>query len=176
MGGTKWGGFDMRKHEITHEKLLAELFYDLNTGIFVRKKSCKGRKTGEKVGHLRNDGYLVTTFHGKFFYLHRLAWFYVYGQYPENLIDHIDRNKSNNKINNLRKVNYLQNSQNLNRHKDNQSGYKGVWKHSNTKWRSGICVDGKMKYLGTFDDVEKAHIAYQKASKELQIYGVYSNV
>lgn len=166
----------MKTELISHKELLEEIFYDPQTGIFTRKKSCKGAKAGDIVGCLRKDGYLVTSIHKKFFYLHRLAWFYVYGEHPKNLIDHIDRNKKNNKIENLRIVNYAENSQNSNKHKDNTSGYKGVWKHTKNRWRAGICVNGKMDYLGTFLQIEDAVIAYETASKEKQKFGVFKNV
>ncbi len=150
-----------------YDLVTTELSYDPSTGIFTRKKSCKGCRKDSIVGSKTKHGYLVTSFHRKQIYLHRLAWFFVYKEMPNGLVDHIDGDKTNNKINNLRIVNFSENAQNSFRHFDNKSGYKGVWKHSDKKWRSGICLNGKMKYLGLFDNPKDAHNAYVKESQIL---------
>ena len=161
---------------LTYDQLVEELHYDQITGIFTRKKSCKGRKENAIVGSKRKDGYLTTSFRRKFFYIHRLAWFYIYKEWPNGLIDHINGIKSDNRIDNLRIVTHSQNLQNSKKHIDNASGYKCVWKHSETKWRSGICFNGKIKYLGLFDDPQSAYQAYLSASKIYHTHNSNKNV
>lgn len=162
---------------IEHTELLKQLSYDPTTGIFIRNQSCKGYKAGKIVGCKRKDGYLVTTFNKKFFYVHRLAWFFVYKEMPNQLIDHINGIRSDNRIENLRVVTFFENAQNLKVHKDNKAKLKGAyWNEQNKNWRSSIRVNGKVINLGCFKTAEEAHCAYVKASKEYQTHGIYKNV
>ena len=162
---------------IEHSELLKQLSYDPTTGIFTRIKSCPGFKVGKIVGCKRKDGYLVTTFQKKFFYVHRLAWFYVYKEMPSDLIDHINGIRNDNRIENLRVVTHPQNAQNAKHHKDNKSGLKGAyWHKANKNWRSSILVNGKKIDLGSFKSAIDAHQAYVEASKKHQTHGIYKNV
>ncbi|WP_230878255.1 HNH endonuclease signature motif containing protein [Burkholderia sp. 9779_493] len=103
-------------------------------------------------------------------YAHRLAWFYVYGEWPSGDIDHIDGVRTNNAINNLRDVPRGVNMQNQRRARSNNrtSGLLGVtWHARRYRWCAQIQVDGKRKGIGYFDDAETAHQAYLDAKRKL---------
>jgi hypothetical protein len=83
----------------------------------------------------------------------------------EKVVDHIDMNKTNNNLNNLQIVSFRENVS----YKRGKSEYTGVyWHKDNEKWYSRITINKKSKYLGSFDDENKAHLAYQKALKALK--------
>lgn len=89
---------------------------------------------------------------------HVIAWMLVYGEYPD-MIDHIDGNRANNRISNLRLANRAQNGQNSKPQQNKSSQYKGVWKVEQ-KWRAGIVVNGKRVHLGYFTREKDAARAY----------------
>lgn len=139
--------------------------YDLNTGEFTRIKAVKGHKVGSKVGTIGNHGYLVIYYNGKQCLAHHLAWYITYGIWPK-MLDHIDGNKLNNALSNLRETNKQLNG--LNRPHDK---LKGAYKVKNG-WFSSITIHKKPIYLGYFATKELAHEAYVIAAtnynKELQ--------
>jgi len=101
------------------------------------------------------------------FQAHRVAWLLYYGEWPDGTIDHIDRDKTNNKIANLRVVTVSQNSRNRSCRKDSVSGYKGVRKLPKGTYRIKICKDGKHFYREGFLTPEEAALAYNDMAKEL---------
>jgi len=119
--------------KLTYDRLKEVLFYDQNTGIFLWKYSKQSRFVGEIAGSKNNKGYRSISIDGVLYKEHRLAWFYVYGKWPENEIDHINRIKIDNKISNLREVTKSQNRQNINVKKNNKSGCRGVSWHKTHK-------------------------------------------
>lgn len=122
---------------------------------------------GAVAGSQRPDGYLSIGLLGRSYLAHRLAWFYVYGEWPENHIDHIDGRKSNNKISNLRKATASQNHQNKYKAASN-SGLVGVsWCKREGRWRAYIKADGVMRSLGYHKTKEEARAAYLKAKQVL---------
>lgn len=101
---------------------------------------------------------------GKRYFTHRMIWLLVYGAWPENEIDHIDRNTMNNKIDNLRAATRNENQHNLGMNKNNSSGYPGVSFHKlRNKYQAHIVINGKKKYLGYRNTAEEAYLAYQLA-------------
>jgi hypothetical protein len=90
---------------------------------------------------------------------HRLAWYLHYGHLPNNSIDHIDGNRNNNKIQNLRDVTAQQNQWNHTKAK----GY--YWHKSSNKFCAYIKINGKMKHLGLFQTKQEARNAYLKAKE-----------
>lgn len=103
---------------------------------------------------------------------HRLAWFYTYGRWPTQDIDHINEVKNDNRFCNLREATRAQNMQNVRKHKHNTSGLKGVCWHSQRKrWRAFIFLDRKQKHLGLFDTKEDAYAARKQAEKKFNFYG-----
>ncbi len=126
----------------------------------------KGPKSKGAVGTISKAGYAAISIDDKKYYLHRLAWFYMTGEWPENEIDHIDMNKANNKWINLRKATHRQNQANVAKRKDNTSGSKGVYysKHA-SKWIANISCNGKTINLGCHDTKEEAALTYEQAAK-----------
>lgn len=96
---------------------------------------------------------------------HRLAWFLHYGEWPTCQVDHINGDRHDNRISNLRLASSSENQRNRKRPKNNTSGYKGVsWIEHYQMWQATIKFDGKNKYLGRFDTPEEASDAYNKAA------------
>jgi hypothetical protein len=94
----------------------------------------------------------------------------VYGFTPKN-IDHIDGNRTNNKILNLRDVTHQQNMMNRKKRADSKSAYKGISKVKNS-WIAEIWFEKKRHYLGSFKSEHDAGLAYQEAAKK--IYGNFA--
>ena len=96
---------------------------------------------------------------------HRLAWKIYYGEDPPDIIDHIDGDGSNNKIENLRAATIFQNGWNAKKSSRNKSGYKGVsFNTQRNKWRAAIHVNKKTILIGYYSTPQEASEAYQKAS------------
>ena len=142
---------------LTHEQLLASAKYDPDTGVFTRKNKQLGTDNG--------SGYLKFSVNGKLYFAHRLAWFYVHGAWPDGLVDHINRNKSDNRIINLRVVGHSKNGHNANLSRRNKTGYSGVTKIPSGKFRSCFVKDRKRIHLGYFDTPDQAYSAYLEAKR-----------
>ena len=97
---------------ITHERLTYLLNYDPKTGIFTRKVYTSNFSKPGPIGYYEYEGYIRFMVDGKIHRAHRLAWFYVYKEWPEEEIDHINHNRADNRICNLRKANRSQNADN----------------------------------------------------------------
>jgi hypothetical protein len=141
-----------------------EHFKYCSDGNFVLiKKQYKGSVIGTPVGWLQKNGYLRISIKGKFYQAHRLVWLFHKKELPLYDIDHINGNKSDNRIENLRDINHKLNTQNISKPKKNNAlGILGVTKVKN-KFASNIWLNGKQKYLGKFDDIELAELVYQEA-------------
>lgn len=118
--------------------------------------------------HLVNVGtgsYAVSTIEGKRVFMHRM----VMGvDDPEVIVDHINRDKLDNRRENLRTATAQQNSFNVDKHSDNTSGHKGVtWDKLRRKWVASIVKDGKRRFLGRFDTAEEAARTYDDAAELL---------
>lgn len=152
----------------TKEALLSQLDYDQKTGKLVWKIT-KGRKiAGQEAGWFDNLGYRLTRFDGVLYRNHHIVVFLETGVWPLGDVDHIDGNPSNNAITNLRVCSHAQNQRNMRKHKDNTSGFKGVyWSKQCEKWMAKIVVGGKQKHLGLFVDKQKAAQAYDKAAAKI---------
>ena len=151
---------------MTQYELKKVLHYDEISGIFTRVGLPSPRSQIGAVVGSKNNGYLDTSILGSRYYLHRLAWLYVYGV-EAKCIDHIDGNRSNNSIANLRSIDKKVNHRNMKKPKSNASGCLGVYMHSkNKRWIANICLNGKTKYLGSFDDFDLAVEARKKAEKD----------
>lgn len=149
---------------------LKELFhYDDETGDFTRIVDVSSRAlAGRKPTYKNNNGYMQIRIDYKLYRAHHLAWLYVYGEMPSIFIDHIDGNRSNNAINNLRLASCSENSKNRGAQSNNKIGIKGVSFHKKSgKYRTSIVSDGKYTYLGLYDCPAAAHIAYQIAADKL---------
>lgn len=161
---------------LTLERLKSVLSYDSQTGIFVWRVQLgwKGR-AGSPAGTRHARGYTHIMVDQKLHLAHRLAWFYVTGNWPKDKIDHIDCDRANNRFDNLREATASQNSQNSKKREGKASKLKGVsWHVRNRKWESRIKRDGKQIRLGLYGTEEEAHAAYCKAANEL--FGSYARV
>jgi hypothetical protein len=154
---------------------LKELFdYNPETGLFTRNIShTNSVKVGDIAGCKGKRGYWDIRVDGKNLKAHRLAWLYMYGELPEEFIDHIDHNKINNRISNLRCASRTENQRNLGMRSDNTSGITGVtWHSQRGKWLAQIWVNGKKVHLGVFLSIDDA----ARARKDAEIkYSFHEN-
>lgn len=153
----------MAKDDLTAARLRELVLYDASTGVFRRRKIDGSLKEGG-YGSLESNGrYLVCGFLGLgTFRLHRLAWLYVYGSWPVGVIDHINGDKTDNRIKNLRDVSIKLNAENRrNPSRQSQSGVLGVYKWRN-KWK--VMVGGK--YVGLESTKEAAYALYVQAKRQ----------
>jgi len=157
------GGYD-----ITHSEAMELFRYDEADGCLYWLKDRKSvAKAGSKVGCVHHTGYLKTKVKGKNLLVHRLIWFLVHGEWPSDKLDHINGDKRDNRINNLREATQSQNRCNSKLQKNNTSGYKGVsYNKVSGKYMAGIQVNKKPIYLGLYDTPEQAYQAYCDAAKE----------
>lgn len=150
---------------LTRENLRNVLRYDEGTGAFTWLKSGKGRRLDLAAGSVDRQGYVVIHIDYQRYRAHRLAWFYMTGEWPEQEIDHRDLNKENNRWENLRPATHSQNAANRPAHADNFSGIKGVsWSKPNRKWQARIVRDGNRTNLGYYENIEAAADAYRLAA------------
>lgn len=123
-----------------------------------------GRVAGVEVTRDGRPDYSRLTFDGRSQLLHRVAWLLFYRAPPKDLLDHIDGNRRNNAIVNLREASFTENMWNRPAHSDSSSGLKGVdLRKTDGRWRARIAVNGRDIHLGLFDSAEAAHAAYRRA-------------
>jgi len=150
---------------LTQEILKELLIYNPDTGIFTRKTSPARRvKVGDTAGSIDGRGYLNIVIEYKKYKAHRLAWLYMYGSLPQSRLDHKNRIKIDNRINNLREATNSENCRNVTR-VSGASGYPGVTKHGN-KWRVQCNIDCKKYDLGSHLSPELAHKVYEEFIKQ----------
>ena len=155
---------------LTQEQLKQKLSYNADTGVFTWKTGkYSGRTAGTIAGVLPDEGYIRIQINNKSYLAHRLAWLYVYGKFPTRLIDHKNRNRTDNSINNLREASDALNSKNQSLYKNNVSGFHGVTKYGK-RWRARINVNGIKLHLGVFDTIEEAAECRKQAERK---YGFY---
>lgn len=149
------------------EELKDYLSYSPDTGLFTWiTKSSDKTTIGSTAGSKRPDGYIKIRIFGSQFLAHRLAWFYVHGEWPEEEIDHINRVRDDNRLSNLRSIKKRQQQQNLKLSEKNTTGYSGVSRLANGTYRASITKDGKQIRLGVFKTPEGASDAYMIAKKK----------
>lgn len=147
----------MTETEEFRRRIMEVLEYSPETGLFRWKVMYNSAQKRGWFSGSNKDGYLIIRFNRKSYKTHRLAWLIVYGDFPSGEIDHEDQNKWNNRISNLKDVSHKENSKNCALSKANKSGFTGVAFHKITgKWQASIRVDGKIVYLGLFDNIEDA--------------------
>lgn len=162
----------MRAH-LTQERLKELLHYDPATGIFTWRRAFRGGVRADGVAgtliknKARTQTYRRIYVEGRRRMAHALAWLYVYGE-EAAILDHIDRDGLNNRIDNLRICDKSQNGANSGKKRSNTSGYKGVtWSRNRGKWVAQLTVRRKQICIGYFDDPVEAHSAYASKAKEL---------
>lgn len=163
----------MSKQDKVTAAFVRELFhYDPETGVFTRlvTRQGLGARAGDVAGTLKPSGYLTIWICGANHMAHRLAWLYVHGKWPAHEIDHIDGNRANNAIANLRDVTRSVNHENLrSARSDSAHGFLGVSPFRKKWWKARITVNGKFQHLGTFRTPEEAHAAYLEAKRRLHV-------
>lgn len=142
-------------NELTQKRLKELFIYDPYTGIFTRKVDCNRAKRGDRAECKHNQGYVRISVDGNRYLAHRLAFLYMTGTLPSQEVDHINGTRSDNSWNNLRECSSQQNKFNMAGY--GKSGVKGVyWNTDKRKWQAQTSVNGRVRYLGRFDDLEVA--------------------
>lgn len=153
---------------IRADEVRALLNYDPENGSFTWVPARKGtRGRGQEAGTVNSNGYVQICIGGRIHLAHRLAWLYVHGEYPPTglQIDHINGDRSDNRITNLRLATNGQNMANRRIQKHNTSGVKGVcWFKPYGKWRVRVKDNGRERHIGYFDRIEDAAAAYREAA------------
>lgn len=119
----------MNKKELPSKEYLLSLFEYRDGKLFWKQKTSKysNIRVGYEVGYLDKNGYIIVVINSKHYKLHRIIWKMFYDTDPMEQLDHIDHDKSNNKIENLREVSQKENSKNQTKNKDNTSGYSNIY-------------------------------------------------
>jgi len=147
-----------------------EWFEYKNGELYWKKSNTRGPiKAGSIAGSRTNTGYLKVSLKGKSYRVHRITYELHKGTIPNNsYIDHIDRNKMNNNIENLRLANFQENVFNREANNNSRLGIKGVsWVPKRNKYHTQIMINGKQNFIGYFDSIKAASEAYEKAAKRL---------
>jgi len=155
---------------VTAEHLRQVLDYDQETGKFFWKAPRSNVvKIGDEAGCVNHYGYHVISIACRYYRANRLAWLYVYGEWPKNYVDHINGVRLDNRIANLRDVPAKVNAENRKGpQKDNKVGVLGVSK-KRKRWAARVKTEGKTKHLGCFDTPEEAHQAYLSAKRQIHV-------
>jgi hypothetical protein len=159
----------MAKADLTAARLRELLSYDPTSGHFHWLVNRRAKaKAGDLAGTAHDSGYWLICIDGRDYRAHRLAWLYVHGQMPNGMLDHINRDKRDNRIENLREcVSYI-NQRNTGLFSTNTSGTKGVhWKASDSRWHASIVDRGTRYHLGDYATLPEAAAARQAAERVL---------
>lgn len=153
---------------ITQERLKELFNYDPETGLFTRKTAHNRWQVGSVIGYKNTDGYVEAGVDKQYFGVHRLAFLFVHGYLPEE-IDHINGDKADNRIANLRTANRSINAQNKRKAPEgSRSGVLGVtWHKASQRWVAQISLSGKKTHLGCFHEVGDAAVAYLEAKRKI---------
>lgn len=160
------------KSDLTAEWLREQMAYEPVTGTFMWKVRGPGRTVGKVLGTVAGGGYLTIKVQNILYYAHRLAWLYVHGEWPSASLDHIDGNRMNNAVANLRIATAAQNSARV-RTKRSIAPSRGVFPHG-VGFVARIHHAGKRHYLGYFPTAEGAKAAYE--AKALELHGEFRHV
>jgi hypothetical protein len=157
---------------LNQEELKAAFRYDAQTGaLFHRPRSdvrpCwNARYAGKPAGYIGTKGYPTVAFRGGYYRIHRIVWAMEVGPIPDGMqVDHVDGDRTNNRLSNLRLATPHQNRCNQKMRSDNGIGLKGVRLHKSGRYCSRITSHGREIRLGYFNTPEDAHAAYVKAAQ-----------
>jgi len=157
--------------DLTADRARTVLRYEAETGrVFWCQSLSKRAAAGREAGTINGDGRRQVSIDGRRYLTHRIVWLIVHGAWPAHEIDHIDGDKLNNRVENLRDATRTINAQNT-RHarRHSRSGLLGAfWFKRDATWVSKIRIGGHMTHLGYFDTPEKAHAAFVAAKRKHQ--------
>lgn len=149
---------------LTLRRLKTVLRYDPDSGSFFWLIRTSNRiKVGDEAGVDRSDGYIIISIDGVKYLAHRLAWFYMTGEWPKEQIDHKNLDRSDTRWGNLREAARAENYRNTGCRSHSKIGLKGVTTNG-ARWQAQIRINKKRIYLGTYDSPEQAHAAYCAAN------------
>lgn len=158
---------------LTAERAREVFEYNPETGSLAWRKQVGSRRSGSVAGNIQTKGYLRLCVDGRYYLLHRVAWLITHGEWPQDQIDHINGDRLDNRIANLRLATASQNCGNTGTSKNNTSGFKGVsWSARARRWVSSIRVAGRRHWLGYFPSREAAAEAY--AAADVRLRGAFS--
>lgn len=167
---------------LTYDRLKELIDYDPETGVITSKYSTSKMDKGCQMGsfeaygsgntHVKGTRHRVRiTLMGRSYSAHRLVWFWMTGDWPDGVIDHIDGDPWNNKWDNLRDVTGSENSKNIGLSRKNKSGVLGVyWDKRIDMWCSQIGLNGRNKNLGTFHNFDDAVKVRKEAEKKYNFH------
>ena len=167
-------------NKITIDELRARVSYDPESGQFtwLHSEKCRPSWNSRFVGKKalcapHSNGYLFGAIANQKLFAHRVAWALHHGQWPDGEVDHVNHDKTDNRISNLRVVQRTQNAMNLSKSKRNVSGVTGVFKHSQTgRWQAQIRVGRTSIHLGSFESFDDAVAARRQAEEQ---HGFHKN-
>jgi HNH endonuclease len=144
---------EINRPMLTHDRLKELLSYDPKTGLFTWNLDRNERiKKGEQAGTIDHKGYVRIRIGNKKYRAHRLAYLYMTGEWPTTILDHINRNRSDNKWSNLRPVTERYNYYNASDNRNNSSGVRGVhWQKGINRWVAKI-GEHHRKCFARFED------------------------
>jgi hypothetical protein len=158
---------------ITRQEAEKVLSYSPQTGVFTWVCRVGTRRAaGDVAGYLHSTGCITIGLNKKHIKAHRLAWLFVYDEWPAGDIDHINGNRTDNRIENLRIATKTQNAQNQRRGTRNKHGLLGIKQTPCGNWTSSIRVDGVLHHIGTFHTAQEAHTAYVKTKQRVHPFFV----
>lgn len=161
-------GHNQGRVEMPRQDLLQSLF-SLVDGKLVRKVSSGNCKAGSEVGKVRKDGYKRVWVDGAHALVHRLVWKMEKGEEPPEYIDHINGDKTDNRIENMRPATHGQNIQNQSVRSSNTSGFIGVSWYEHLKipaWSASITSDNRGYHIGYLHNLKDALVSYEAAALE----------
>lgn len=163
----------MENKSLTPEMVLSVVDYDPETGKFYwRWRSGRERTTSawnarfafNECSAIDAEGYVRIRICGRLYQAHRLSWLVTYGAFPDGILDHINRIRTDNRVDNLRIATHSENMQNRKIQRNNKSGFRGVsWDEKYKKWRARINAGGKCINLGYHETAEQASAAFELA-------------
>lgn len=155
--------------ELTAEYVRSRFNYDPETGAITWRvpPKCHGHRAGKPAGRnvrIKNSKVLsIVKLHGKYYQQSRIAWLHHYGVHADKYIDHIDGNRTNQAISNLRLATHAENMLNIVRNNPRKSLPQGVSQIRKTgRFFARSMMGGKSTYIGTFDTPEEASAAYKQ--------------
>lgn len=159
-----------KRNEITADRIREVSAYNQDRGLLIATEARQPYiEAGKALGYLRRDGYWYIGVDGRQYLAHRLIWLHVHGEWPKHVIDHIDGNKSNNRISNLRDVPRYVNQQNIRApYISSSTNTLGViWNKRDKRWYAVVTLNRKKRHIGMFTNKDDAVEAYLNAKRIL---------